>query len=55
MGKTKIINKTFSQLTKEGLEATRKKLLAEEKKKNGFLIVAGKNGKAKRVPVSQFK
>jgi diphthamide biosynthesis methyltransferase len=55
MGKIKTINKTFSQLTREGLEATRKKLLAEEKKKNGYLVVAGKNGKVEKVPVSQFK
>lgn len=50
MGKSKIVDKSFSQLTRKGLAEVRKKLIAEEKRKNGYLIVADKNGRVKKVP-----
>lgn len=55
MGKANAIRKSFSQLTKEGLAATRKKLIAEEKKKHGYLVIADKNGRVKKVPASQIR
>jgi len=55
MGKTKTITKSFSQLTKEGLEATRKKLIADTKKQNSYLVVADKRGKAKRLSAASLK
>ncbi|GEM_PF-4740059 len=55
MGKNNAIKKSFSQLTKEGLEATRKKLVAEEKKKHGYLVIADKHGRVKKVPASQLR
>jgi len=55
MGKDKSIRKSSSELLSEGLAITRKRLIAEEKKKNGYLIIADKDGKVIKVPASQLK
>lgn len=54
MGKAKIITKSFSELTKEGLKATKKKLIKETKKQKSYLIVADKNGKIKKIPAKDL-
>ena len=55
MGKIKITEKSFSQLTKEGLADAWKKLIAEEKKRNGYLIITDKKGRVKKIPASNLK
>jgi hypothetical protein len=54
MGKTKIIEKPFSQLTNEGLALVKKRLIEKEKKNNGYLVVADKDGKIKKIPASEL-
>lgn len=54
MEKSKPIKKSFSELTREGLILVRKKLVEKEKKKNGYLIIAGKDGKIKKIPASKL-
>jgi hypothetical protein len=50
MEKSDTIKKSFSETTKEGLILVRKKLIEKEKKNNGYLVVADKNGKIKKIP-----
>lgn len=54
MVKTKAIKKSFSETTKEGLIVVRKRLIEKEKKNNGYLVIADKQGSVKKVPVSQL-
>ena len=54
MEKNHPIKKSFSALTEEGLRQVRKKLIKEEKEKNGYLIIAGKDGKVKKVPAKEL-
>ena len=51
MGKDKAIRPNdLSDKLAEGFQRARKKLIEEEKKNNGFLIVADKNGKVVKIP-----
>jgi hypothetical protein len=50
MGKIKSIKKSFSETTTDGLVVVRKRLIEKEKKNNGYLVVADKNGKIKKIP-----
>ena len=54
MGKNKTIKKSFSEITAEGLVVVRKRLIEKEKKNNGYLVVADKNGKVKKIPASEL-
>ena len=54
MAKTKIIKKSFSELTKQGLILVRKRLIEKEKKNKGYLVVADQNGKVKKIPASEL-
>ena len=54
MGKIKTIAKSFSETTKEGLIVVRKRLIEKEKKNNGYLVIADKQGKVKKIPASQL-
>lgn len=38
----------------KGLKKTATKLIGEKKRNNGLLIVAGKNGKVKKIPASEL-
>jgi hypothetical protein len=53
MGNAKKI-KSFSELTKEGFVVVKKRLVEKEKKNNGYLVVADKQGKVKKIPASQL-
>lgn len=37
-----------------GLKKTAEKLISDEKKKNGYLIISGKDGKVKKIPASEL-
>jgi hypothetical protein len=54
MGKTKAVKKSFSETTKEGLIVVRKRLIEKEKRNNGYLVIADKQGKVKRVSASEL-
>jgi len=54
MGKIKSIKKSFSEATIEGLVVVKKRLIEKEKKNNGYLVVADKNGKVKKIPASEL-
>jgi hypothetical protein len=54
MAKTKSIKKSFSELTTEGLIVVRKRLVEKEKKNNGYLVVADKQGRVKKIPASEL-
>jgi hypothetical protein len=54
MGKTKAIKNSFSELTTKGLALVRKRLIEKEKKNNGFLVIADKKGKIKKIPASEL-
>ena len=54
MGKPKTIKKSFSETTKEGLSLVRNRLIEKEKKNNGYLVVADKQGKIKKIPASEL-
>ena len=41
-------------LIEEGLKKTAQKLIEKEKKNNGYLIVAGKDGKVKKIPAKDL-
>lgn len=38
----------------KGLKKTASKLIGEKKRNNGLLIIAGKNGKVKKIPASEL-
>jgi hypothetical protein len=55
MARNKIIKHRFVELLEKGLAQTRKKLIAEEKKKNGYLVVSDKDGRVKKIPAKDLK
>ena len=38
----------------KGFKKVRKRLIAETKAKNSYLVIAGKNGKAKKIPAKDL-
>lgn len=46
--------KDLSEALKKGFDKARKKLIEEEKKRNGFLIVSDENGTIKKVPAKNL-
>jgi hypothetical protein len=54
MGKPKAINKSFSELTNEGLVVVKKRLIEKEKMNNGYLVVSDKKGNIKKIPASEL-
>ncbi len=51
---TKKNKEDLSQKMQLGFEKARKKLIAETKKANGYLVIAGKDGKVKKVPANDL-
>ena len=47
--------KDLSDALKNGLDKARKKLIEEEKKRNGFLVVSDKNGVIKKIPAKDLQ
>jgi hypothetical protein len=46
--------KSLDEKIEAGLKRTAEKLINEEKKKNGYLIIAGKDGKIKKIPAREL-
>jgi len=59
MDKDKAIDKSrqwdeMDNLIEEGLKRTAKKLIEKEKKNDGYLVIAGKDGKVKKIPAKDL-
>jgi hypothetical protein len=59
MGQDKTIGgdlkwRQMDDLIEQGLKRTALKLIEKEKKNNGYLIIAGKDGKVKKVPAKDL-
>jgi hypothetical protein len=54
MEKNNPIIKSFSELTNEGLCLVKKKLIEKEKKNDGYLVIAGKDGAVKKIPAKDL-
>ncbi|MCX6315941.1 MAG: hypothetical protein NTW29_01515 [Bacteroidetes bacterium] len=50
----KSIKKSFLELTNQGLALVKKRLIEKEKKNNGYLVIADKNGVIKKIPASEL-
>lgn len=48
------IKTDLSEKLKIGLEKARKKLIAEEKKNNGYLVISDSQGNIKKVPAKDL-
>jgi hypothetical protein len=44
----------LSEQLDQGLQKARKKLIEKEKKNNGYLVIAGKDGKVKKIPAKDL-
>lgn len=44
----------MDDLIEQGLQRTAQKLIAQEKKNDGYLVVAGKDGKVKKIPAKDL-
>ena len=47
-------NEAISKKIEVALDKAIKKVIAEEKARNGYLVVADKNGKIKKIPASEL-
>lgn len=50
----KIVFGDLSERLDQGLQKARKLLIEKEKKNNGYLVVAGKDGKVKKIPAKDL-